>query len=278
MTGLGFCQVDVFGAAAYRGNPLAVVHDADGLTTAQMQQFARWTNLSETTFLLAPTRPEADYRVRIFTAGEELPFAGHPTLGSCHAWLETHSADDRDRVVQECGIGLVTVRRDGPVLGFAAPPLLRQAPLSRSGMASLAAELGLPAARIRAARLLDNGPGWTGVLLEDAEAVLAVDPQGVRRPIGLVGVTGQEPYAVEVRAFFRSGGVTFEDPVTGSLNAALGQWLLAAGVLHAPYRAHQGTRVGADGAVHVDRDPDGTVWVCGATRTMIRGTVDLDRG
>ncbi len=277
MSRFSFCQVDVFGAAPYRGNPLAVVHDADGLTTAQMQAFARWTNLSETSFLLPPTRPDADYRVRIFTAGQELPFAGHPTLGSCHAWLGAHPGHRADRIVQECGVGLVGVRRDGPMLGFAAPPLLAEAELTRSEVDDLAAELGLPSGRIRAARLLDNGPGWTGVLLADAETVLAVDPRSVRRPIGVVGAMPDgSPYAVEVRAFFPSGGVVVEDPVTGSLNAALGQWLLGAGVLPAPYRAHQGSVVGADGSVLVDRDPDGTVRVAGRTRTMITGTVEFD--
>jgi PhzF family phenazine biosynthesis protein len=276
VTQLRFSQVDVFAASPYRGNPLAVVHDATGLSTEEMQQFARWTNLSETTFLLPPSRPGADYQVRIFTGTEELPFAGHPTLGSCHAWLAAHPGHDGGEVVQECGVGLVTVRRGPDGLAFAAPPLLRDAGLTGAELEDLAAELGLPTDRIRAARLIDNGPGWTGVLLEDADAVLAVDGHGLRRPVGLVGPRpAGDPYAIEVRAFFPSGGISFEDPVTGSLNAALGQWLLGAGILQAPYRAHQGTRVGADGAVLVDQDGDGTVWVSGATATMITGSVTL---
>ena len=269
-----FRQVDVFGGSALAGNPVAVVHDADGLDDEAMQRFARWTNLSETTFLLRPTTPGADYRVRIFTPGEELPFAGHPTLGSCHAWLEAGGEPaDAAVVVQECLAGLVRVRRTPPGLAFAAPPLLRSGPVDAPLRAHLAAVLGVAPDAVVDAAWTDNGPGWVSVLLGSAEEVLALRPRGVDLDVGVVG-----PYpagsaaAFEVRAFFVVGDAAVEDPVTGSLNASVAQWLLGSGRATAPYVASQGTVIGRQGRVHVTRDDD-AVWIGGATTTVLEGTV-----
>ena len=270
-----FRQVDVFAEEPVRGNPLAVVHDADDLTDEQMAAFAAWTNLSETTFLLRPTDPAADYRVRIFTGSGELPFAGHPTLGSAHAWVEAGGAPrNADAVVQECGVGLVEVRRDAGRLAFAAPDLLRSGAADKATVAAAAAALRIDVADVVAAEWIDNGPGWLGVLLADAEAVLAVEPDVVAMGDLKLGLAGPypsgSPHAIEVRALF--DGV--EDPVTGSLNAGLAQWLIGSGRLPEAYTASQGTRLGRSGRVHVQR-VDGTVWVGGATRTVIHGALDL---
>jgi PhzF family phenazine biosynthesis protein len=273
---LPFRQVDVFAAAPFAGNPVAVVHDADGLGTEEMQRIANWTNLSETTFLLAPTVPGADYKVRIFTPAEELPFAGHPTLGSCHAWLEAHPGHGGDTVVQECGSGLVPVRRSGGRLAFAAPPLVRDEPVDEDLQKRLAELLGIDRDAIRDARWVDNGPGWVAVLLDSAAAVLEPAPGYADVKLGVVGpYPDGSPHAVEVRAFFAAGRTLTEDPVTGSLNAGLAQWLLRTGRLSAPYVAHQGTALGRDGEVHVDQDPDGTIWVGGATTTRVLGEISL---
>lgn len=269
-----FQQVDVFSEEPCLGNPVAVVRDADGLDTDAMQRFAAWTNLSETTFLLEPTTPGADYRVRIFTPDQELPFAGHPTLGSCHAWLD---GDERDRVVQECGAGLVELRRIDGRLAFAAPPLLRSGPADEALVAEVAAALGVQRGEIVAAAWIDNGPGWLGVQLVSAEAVLAA-PVALPASHGDVGLVGLHPpgapEAIEVRGFFGVAGQAWEDPVTGSLNGSVAQWLLGRGVLEAPYVARQGTAMGRAGRVHIDRDGD-TVWVGGATTTVVAGAVAL---
>jgi PhzF family phenazine biosynthesis protein len=274
-----FAQVDVFTDVPYRGNPVAVVLDGDGLSTAEMQQFANWTNLSETTFLLPPTDPEADYRVRIFTPSLELPFAGHPTLGSCHAWLaargETPDGQGRDAVVQECGAGLVRLRRTAGRLAFAAPPLRRSGPVAGDLLDQILGVLRIGRDDVVDSQWVDNGPGWVAVLLADADAVLAVRPGAVGDlDIGVVGpYPDGSPAAVEVRAFFPKDGATVEDPVTGSLNASLGQWLLGSGRLSGPYVAAQGTALGRAGRVHVSQDADGQVWVAGATTTLVDGTV-----
>ncbi|HQR27754.1 MAG TPA: PhzF family phenazine biosynthesis protein [Nocardioides sp.] len=274
-----FSQVDVFTAEPLRGNPVAVVHDAEGLTEEQMRRFARWTNLSETTFLLPPTTAEADYRVRIFTPAEELPFAGHPTLGSAHAWLEAGGVPHTPgRVVQECGVGLVELQR-GERLAFAAPPLLRSGPASAQDRATVRAALRIPDEDIVDAAWVDNGPGWLGVVLPDAAAVLALRPDwaafgGIE--LGVVGAypdPGPGEPAVEVRAFCPSLGIV-EDPVTGSLNAGLGQWLTGTGALPPSYIASQGTALGRAGRVHVERD-GATVWVGGDAVTVVRGEVLL---
>jgi PhzF family phenazine biosynthesis protein len=272
-----FRQVDVFTEAPYFGNPVAVVLGADGLGDEQMQVFARWTNLSETTFVLAPRADGADYRVRIFTPSSELPFAGHPTLGPCHAWLEAggHPAV-AGTVVQECGAGLVTLRQAEAGLAFAAPPLLRGGPVDEPVAEHVARVLNIARADIVDMAWADNGPGWVAVLLASAEAVLALRPGPVDMDIGVVGpYPDGSPAALEVRAFTPQLGSVAEDPVTGSLNASVGQWLLATGRVSAPYVASQGTALGRRGRVHVSRDADGQVWVGGGTITCIRGTVEL---
>jgi PhzF family phenazine biosynthesis protein len=272
-----FRQVDVFTATPYRGNPLAVILDADSLGTEQMQQLARWMNLSETTFVLPPTVPGADYQVRIFTPVAELPFAGHPTLGTCHAWLSVGGAPERAEViVQQCGAGLIPVRRAEPGLAFAAPPLLRSGPVEDSLVAHLTAVLGVGRDEIVDAEWADNGPGWVAVLLESAEAVLALRPGFVDLDVGVVGpYPPGSPEAFEVRAFFPKDGSTVEDPVTGSLNASLAHWLLRTGRAGAPYVASQGTALGRLGRVHISTDPDGTIWVGGKTITCISGEIDV---
>lgn len=278
-----FMQVDVFGARPMTGNPLAVVLDAEDLSTDQMQAVTQWLNLSETTFLLPPSSPDADYRVRIFTLARELPFAGHPTLGSCHAWLESGGElRDPERVVQECGAGLVSLRR-GERLAFAAPPLIRSGPVEEAFLEQVADVLGIGRDEIVDASWADNGPGWVAVLLETAERVLEVRPDVGRwtgegsLDVGLVGPypEGSE-VAFEVRALFTDDqGEMREDPVTGSLNASLGQWLLGSGRATAPYVARQGTVLGREGRVHIDRDDEGTVWVGGATDTCVRGEIEI---
>lgn len=277
-----FRQVDVFGAEPFGGNPVAVVVDAEGLSAEQMQRFTRWTNLSETTFLLPPASADADYRVRIFTLADELPFAGHPTLGSCHAWLEA-GGEPRDpgRVVQECGAGLVPVRRSGRGLAFAAPPLLRSGPVEERVVGRLARVLGIDRDDIVDSQWADNGPGWVAVLLKDAASVLALEPDLGGSDDGLeIGVVGAYPpgseVAVEVRAFFGDGrGQLREDPVTGSLNASLAQWLITTGRVTPPYVASQGTKLARCGRPRIERDPDGTIWVGGPTTTYVSGELDL---
>lgn len=278
-----FQQVDVFSPVPFAGNPLAVVLDAQGLSTEQMRQFSEWTNLSETTFLLPPTTPEADYRVRIFALSRELPFAGHPTLGSCHAWLAAGGVPrDAGRIVQECGAGLVPIRRSEHGLAFAAPPLLRTGPVDEALVRNLAEVLRIGRDEIVDAQWADNGPGWVAVLLKDADAVLAVEPDfsrwGGEGPLD-VGIVGPHPpgseCAWEVRALFSDAGVLREDPVTGSLNASLAQWLLASGRATAPYVASQGTRLGRRGRPRMEQDADGTVWVGGPTHTCIQGEVEV---
>lgn len=288
-----FKQVDVFTAEPYRGNPVAVVLDGDGVSDEEMQRFAHWTNLSETTFLLPPTDSAADYRVRIFTPGSELPFAGHPTIGSCHAWLEAGGQPKTDGViVQECGVGLVTLRHDDGRLAFAAPPLIKGGPVSDDELAGVCAVLQIDRSDVLDAQWADNGPGWIAVRLADADEVLALTPDfgaidsydigvvgpnpvGVVGPnkVGVVGAAG-DACAIEVRAFFRAGGQAAEDPVTGSLNAALAQWLLADGTLTAPYIASQGTALGRAGRVHV-AEADGEIWIGGDAVTCVDGTVTI---
>lgn len=273
-----FSQVDVFASELTQGNPVAVVHGADGIDDGRMAAFARWTNLSETTFLLQPTTTEADYRLRIFTPGGELPFAGHPTLGSARAWLE---ADGRprhaDEIVQECAAGLIRVRIDGDQLAFAAPPLLRDGPVDPIDLAEATTALGLLPGQVIDAAWADNGPGWVALLLDSAESVLAIEPDttafGVLDKIGVVGPhsPGSET-AFEVRAFF-PGGVG-EDPVTGSLNASIGQWLTSTGRAPASYVAAQGTRLHRKGRVHIDVVGD-DLWVGGQTTIGVTGSVNL---
>lgn len=278
---LPFRQVDVFSSESWLGNPLAVVHDADGLTDAQMADFARWTNLSETTFLTAPTDPKADYRVRIWTTGGELPFAGHPTIGSAHAWLEAGGVPQGEAVIQECGAGLVTVRRT-PRLGFAAPPLARSGEVDPELRARIVTALAVDESAVVAMSWADNGPGWVGVDLGSAQAVLDVVPDIAAFADLKVTVIGRHDEAraselgadVEVRAFYADGRDFGEDPVTGSANAALAQWLIGTGALPDSYVARQGSVIGRDGRVHIEA-AGGEVWVSGDAETRIHGTVDL---
>jgi PhzF family phenazine biosynthesis protein len=271
-----FSQVDVFSSQPLLGNPVAVVHDAGGVTDEEMRRFAHWTNLSETTFLLPATRDEADYRLRIFTPSEELPFAGHPTIGSAHAWLEAGGEPrDEAEIVQECASGLVRIRRTGR-LAFAAPPLLREGPVTDDERARILAALDLADDDVVDLSWGDNGPGWVVALLRDADAVLAVRPDWAAFGGLDIGVVGPYPSgsecAIEVRAFCPSIGVV-EDPVTGSLNASIAQWL-AGDRLPTSYVASQGTALGRAGRVHVEKDGD-TVWVGGDAATTIKGTVGV---
>lgn len=272
-----FTQVDVFTTTPYAGNPVAVVLDAEGLSTEQMARFAHWTNLSETTFVLPPTAPDADYTVRIFTPAQELPFAGHPTLGTCHAWLSAGGTPKQgDVIIQECGVGLIPVRRTEHGLAFAGPPLIRSGAVDEMLIEHIVAVLGISRSDIVDTEWVDNGPGWVAVLLESAEAVLALQPRGVDLDLGVVGPYPQgSPQAFELRAFFPKDGSTVEDPVTGSLNASVAQWLLRTGRATAPYIASQGTALGRSGRVHITQDPDGAIWVGGGTVTCINGQVEL---
>jgi PhzF family phenazine biosynthesis protein len=299
-----FKQVDVFTATAYLGNPLAVVLDADGLSDAEMAAFARWTNLSETTFLLPPTVAEADYRVRIFTPISELPFAGHPTLGSCHAWLEAAGRPKKPGVVvQESAVGLVHIRQTDKKLAFAAPPLTRRA-LTSPELELVQQALGVGGEHIVAAQFLDNGAKWWSVLLDSTETVLSIEPdyEVLKRTQYFVGVaavyetqettnliarSSQEAKAfsthaanaaplglnadIEVRAFVPFG----EDPVTGSLNASLAQWLIEDGYLPNNYLASQGVCLNRAGRVSIERDAQGQIWVGGAVVTCVDGKVQL---
>lgn len=273
-----FHQVDVFAGTAYRGNPLAVVLDARGLDAATMQHFANWTNLSETTFLLPAEDPRADYKVRIFTGSEEFPFAGHPTLGSAHTWLHAGGVPkSSDFLVQECGAGLVRIKRDAGRLAFAAPPLTRFGAVDESLRQQLAHALGIPTAGIVDASWLVNGPEWIGVLLGSADQVLALVPDPVAMGSLKVGVIGPHPPGTdadfEVRTFI-PGDAMVEDPVTGSFNAGAAQWLIGSGRAPRRYIAAQGTVLGRAGRVHVTAEDD-DVWVGGESTTCIQGTVLL---
>jgi PhzF family phenazine biosynthesis protein len=273
-----FAQVDVFASERYRGNPVAVVLDGDGVDDEAMRQFASWTNLSETTFVVPPVSPEADYGLRIFTPGGELPFAGHPTLGSAHAWLEAGGTPaSGDVIVQECPLGLVKLRRTGEGLSFRAPELLREGPLDEELLGRIARGLRVAREDIVSHRLVDNGPGWTVVELASARRVLDLEPDDAHMGDLKVGVFGRypagSPHLLEVRAFVAPVGIR-EDPVTGSLNAGLAQWLIGTGAAPAEYTASQGTRLGRRGVVTL-RGYEGEVWVGGVSLTCIRGTVDL---
>jgi PhzF family phenazine biosynthesis protein len=273
-----FSQVDVFAPGPRPGNPVAVVHDADALTADQMQSFANWTNLSETTFLLKPTHPEADYRLRIFTPASELPFAGHPTLGSAHAWLERGGQPLSDgQLVQECEAGLLNIRQSGAERSFAAPPLRRSGPVEPAVMDQALLSLGLDPEQVLGSNWVDNGPGWLGIRLESAERVLELKPDFAVMDSLCVGVIGgyaeDGPADFEVRAFVPGLSVP-EDPVTGSLNAGLAQWLIGDGVVARDYTVQQGTVLGRGGLVTVNTDGD-DIWIGGTSRTVVSGRVSL---
>jgi len=272
-----FVEVNVFSAEPLGGNPLAVVHRAEGLSEAQMAALARWTNLSETTFLFAPRDKRADYYVRIFTPSAELPFAGHPTLGSCHAWLRAGGKPrSAGLVLQECGVGLVQVRCDGPRLEFAAPPLKRTGALEPDVLEHIRRALGISSSDIVHHQWVDNGPGWCAVMLRSARDVLALKPDWAALAPLKLGVVGPQESghdaAFEVRAFVGGGG--YEDPVTGSLNASLGQWLIGAGLAKSSYVAAQGTALRRAGRVYVRKHGD-DVWVGGDVVDVVKGEVEL---
>lgn len=279
MTSRAFQQVDVFTDTPYFGNPLAVVLDGSGLSTEAMQRFTDWTNLSECTFVLPPTNADADYRVRIFCPGRELPFAGHPTLGTCHAWLQAGGQPRGEHVVQECGVGPVRIKRDDARLAFAAPPLRRSGPLEEGDVTLIARGLGIPREDIVAHAWCENGPPWRSVMLRTAAQVLALKPNAAVLAGLDIGVVAPQPAgadtAFEVRAFFHTHDTLSEDPVTGSLNAAVAQWLIGAGLAPDGYVAAQGTAMGRAGRVHIERDAGGTIWVGGASVTCISGQVVL---
>ncbi len=276
-----FHQIDVFASEGFAGNPVAVVQEATGLSTEQMLQFTAWTNLSEATFLLPPTEEEADYRVRIFCPGRELPFAGHPTLGTCRAWLAAGGTPKQPgTIVQECGAGLVPIRQDGDRLAFAAPPRTRTGPVEAGELSERLGQLGIAAETIIDAAWVDNGPGWMGLLLPSAADVLAVAlPTTPIRGfnVGLIGPhhAGAE-CALELRALFAdAAGNVREDPVTGSLNAAAAQWLSEEGRIDLPYVAAQGTVLGRRGRIHID-EADGEIWVGGDTAVSISGSISIE--
>jgi PhzF family phenazine biosynthesis protein len=273
-----FAQVDVFAPARYLGNPVAVVLDGTGLTDEAMQNFASWTNLSETTFVVPPANPDADYGLRIFTPATELPFAGHPTLGSAHAWLEAGGTPaNEDIIVQECRTGLVQVSRSGDTLSFQAPKLLRDGPLEDELLLDIARGLRIRPEDVIAHQWIDNGPGWAAVQLASARQVLDLEPEDAHMRDLMIGVFGTYPsgsdHYVEVRVFAAPAGVR-EDPVTGSFNAGLAQWLINIGGAPHRYTAGQGARLGRDGVVKVE-SRDGQVWVGGPSVTCIHGCVDL---
>ncbi len=276
---LPFHQVDVFTSEPYLGNPVAVIHGADGLSTEQMRRIAVWTNLSETTFLLEPRHEDADYRVRIFSLATELPFAGHPTLGTCRAWLEASGTPRATDIVQECELGLITIRRDKGRLAFAAPPRIRSGAVTEEELAPIVEFLGIERSEVVDAEWCDNGPGWIGVLLDSADRVRSLDPPASFATPVKVGVVAPQPAgadtAFEVRAFFPSPAGIFEDPVTGSLNAALAQWLFAQGRIDGEnYVAAQGTAMGRQGRVHADR-VDNEIWIGGDTTVCIDGSITV---
>src|SRR5262245_8075256 len=279
MATLSFQQVDVFASRPLKGNPLAVVIAADDISEQTMAMLANWTNLSETTFLLRPTNPAADYRVRIFTPERELPFAGHPTLGSCQVWLSSGGKPKQAQIVQECGAGLIKIRRDGERLAFAAPPLLRTGDVDRDTLERVAKGLRIDPAAIRASQWADNGPGWVAVMLKSRAEVLALQPDYTALGKFKVGAVapwdaakdGKEAH-FEVRAFIPSRST--EDPVTGSLNASLAQWLIGAGLAPAKYVASQGTALGRAGRIYVKREGS-DIWIGGRTITCVEGSLSL---
>ena len=270
-----FRQVDVFSSRPLKGNPLAVVLEADGFPEQKMGAFANWMNLSETSFLLRPINPQADYRVRIFTPSGELPFAGHPTLGSCHAWLTSTAPPEGRDIVQECGAGLVRIRRDSGRLAFAGPPLIRTGTVEEDVLARIKLGLGVSDADIVAAQWVDNGPGWLALLLKSHTTALALKPDfamiaGIR--VGIVAPVQAGDTDFEVRAFSAAG---FEDPVTGSLNAGIAQWLIKSGIAPSSYTARQGTVLGREGTVYVTQDGN-DIWIGGHVVICIEGQLSLE--
>ncbi|MEQ8205133.1 MAG: PhzF family phenazine biosynthesis protein [Woeseia sp.] len=277
-----FHLIDVFASQPFTGNPLPVVHDADDLSAQQMQSITRWMNHSETAFLVSPRVTLADYRVRIFTLEREMPFAGHPTLGACHAWLAAGGERKNDQMaIQECGAGLVPIQVLGGKLAFAAPPLIRSGAVDESTLAEIIRVLKLQPDQVKASAWADNGPGWVVILLDTAQAVLDVEPVRQHHSRLDIGVVGAYPegsnVAFELRAFFSDDhGSIREDPVTGSLNASSAQWLFETGRATTDYIASQGTKIGRAGRIQISRDAEGAVWVGGHTTTVVAGNLSLE--
>ncbi len=275
-----FKQLDVFSSVSLKGNPLAVVLGADSLSDQQMADFAKWTNLSETTFLLTPRDPRADYRVRIFTTLQELPFAGHPTLGTCYAWLQAGGVPKGEEIIQEGEIGLVRIRRQGAELAFIAPPLLRSGAVDAPLLERVRLGLGLPPDSIVRSQWVDNGAGWLALMLADRDQVLALQPdysQLLGLAVGVIApcnpVRDDVDTQFEVRAFVAGDGAQ-EDPATGSLNAGVAQWLLSEGLAPPCYVVSQGTAIGRAGRIRVERQGD-EIWVGGAVAVCIEGRLQL---
>jgi PhzF family phenazine biosynthesis protein len=266
-----FTQVDVFGTSAAAGNPVAVILDGTGIDDTWMQQRAAWLNVAETTFVLPPENPDADYRVRIFTVAEELPFAGHPTLGTCHAWLAAgNNPRHDDTIIQECGAGLIRIRRTHAGVAFAAPPLRRSGPVDEQTRAAAIAALDVSNDEVLGMEWVDNGPGWLGVLLHNPNRLLALNCRPTDQYIGVAAT--REDGDLEVRAFYPVRGTMVEDPVCGSLNAALAHWLPRQGAVQLPYIVYQGSAVGRSGRLKISTE-HGEIWVAGTTRTLIEGTL-----
>ena len=273
-----FDQIDVFSKTPLLGNALAVVHSADSLSTSQMEHFARWTQLSETTFLLAPETPEADYKVRIFTPEGELPFAGHPTLGSAHAWLNAGgSPADPQRIIQECGVGLIPIRKDAEMLAFRAPDLLKTGPVDEETLQVICHGLGIERSEILLHQWVDNGPGWAAVTLDSAERVLSINPNFsllTSVNFGIIGPHDSHQDAdYEVRAFVNSLDIP-EDPVTGSLAAGIAQWFSREGLAEKSYTIAQGQKLQRQGRIHISEE-NGEIWVGGVSTRCISGTLHL---
>ena len=272
-----FRQVDVFGEGSYKGNPVAVILDADSLDDDELKAISAWTNLSECTFLLPPTDPTADYRVRIFSLNTELPFAGHPTLGTARAWLDAGGVPSKPQlIIQECAAGLVPIRMSGDLLAFSAPPRVRSGPVDSATLDSLIQILGIERYQVLDSEWLDNGPGWVGLLLDSAESVLKIRPNASMHPgrwdIGVIGAYGDEAECqFELRAFFTEGSEPLrEDPITGSLNASAAEWLLAKNRAIFPYVASQGSAIGRNGRIYISED-EGVIWVAGKTKVIFSG-------
>ena len=272
-----YYEIDVFGAKPFSGNPVGVVLDADQLSTKQMQDFARWTNLSETTFVLTPKDNKADYGLRIFTPTSELPFAGHPTLGTAKAWLDHVGTPDKSEVIQECGIGLIQVMQREDRFSFKSPDLIRGDALSSELLTEVALTLNIEKSKILDSKWIDNGPGWIGVLLSSAQEVLAVTPnRNSNLALGLFGFYGTESkYKYEVRGFYPEDGLLIEDPATGSLHASGAQWLISAGKCLAPYLASQGTVINRNSEIYVTCDAAQKIWIGGSAEIRIKGEVTI---
>ncbi|WP_407491758.1 PhzF family phenazine biosynthesis protein [Pseudooceanicola sp. MF1-13] len=267
-----FSKLDVFTDVPLKGNPLAVIHDADGLSADVMQATANWMNLSETTFLMQP-EAQADYALRIFTPRRELPFAGHPTLGTCQAWLNTGGQPKGDTIVQSCAAGLIPIRRDGSKLAFRAPPLMRSGAVDPEVVEQIKARLGLTSDQIEATEWIDNGPGWCGVLVRDTEILRSIQPDYSQHPelgLGVIAPADGEDYDFELRGFTRA----YDDPVTGSLNASAAQWLFASGIAKGNYVAAQGRELGRAGRIAITKEGD-DVWVGGDVATVVTGQITL---